>query len=478
MKAIVANLGFILQTTGVLTLLAVVPASIYGEQPSLIAFLITSVTFLAAGFGMNSLSQRKELDFKSSCILISMVFFLLGIIGSIPYFYTNIFASSGVWLKITNSIFESVSGYTTTGYSMIINLDSLPRSIVLYRSMTQWIGGIGIVFIIMVFFNSNDTLEKLGKAIGFQKMTATMTKTYLRIFGIYTAYTVLFFGILFATGLRDWVNNISVVFSAISTGGFSPVDNFSALIAFPNNLIISLLMIIGGTSLTVHYRIFTGNFKKAANLEFVVFISIIILFAIIFTLLTKVDIATSLFHIASASSTAGFSFIDLSNLAVSAKMLLFILMFIGGSTSSTAGGVKIMSIIIFVKSIPWVVKGVITGNLSKFVVRGKEFTYIDIYAALLLITIAIVIIVGFAFIFTSFGISLTDSVFALTSALSNTGLYAGIINNSLPMLLKLILILVMIVGRIGIITLLVAMTPKPAGSIPLKPDTARPDNVP
>jgi len=137
-----------------------------------------------------------------------------------------------------------------------------------------------------------------------------------------------------------------------------------------------------------------------------------------------------------------------------------------------------MSIIIFVKSIPWVVKGVITGNLSKFVVRGKEFTYIDIYAALLLITIAIVIIVGFAFIFTSFGISLTDSVFALTSALSNTGLYAGIINNSLPMLLKLILILVMIVGRIGIITLLVAMTPKPAGSIPLKPDTARPDNVP
>jgi trk system potassium uptake protein TrkH len=195
-------------------------------------------------------------------------------------------------------------------------------------------------------------------------------------------------------------------------------------------------------------------------LEFLVFISTVIFFSILFMLFTKADIATSFFHIVSASSTTGFSFIDLGNLHINAKMLLFILMFIGGCTSSTAGGVKIMSVIVFVKSIPWVIKGVITGNLSRFVIRGKELKYVEIYSNLLVIIIAIIIIVGFSFVFTSFGFSLTDSVFALTSALSNTGLYVGITNLSLPIILKLILILVMIVGRIGIITFLIALTPQ------------------
>jgi trk system potassium uptake protein TrkH len=244
MKAVVANLGFLLQTTGVVTLLAVIPASIYHEQTSLTAFLINSIVFLVSGFAMNALSRRKELNFKSSCILISVVFFLLGIIGAIPYLYTNVFASSDVISKITNSIFESVSGYTTTGYTMITSLDSLPRSIVFYRSLTQWIGGIGIVFIIMVFFNTSETLEELGRAIGFKKMTSTMTNTYIRILGIYVAYTLIFFGLLYATGLRDWINNISSVFSAISTGGFSPTDSPSIFPVFPNNLILGLLMIV------------------------------------------------------------------------------------------------------------------------------------------------------------------------------------------------------------------------------------------
>jgi trk system potassium uptake protein len=472
MKVVVANLGFILQTTGVITLLAVIPAFIYHEQTSLISFFITSAIFLVSGFVMNSQSERKELDFKASCILFSIVFLLLGIVGAIPYIYTNIFASSDVISKIINSLFESVSGYTTTGLTMVTNIDSLPRSIIFYRSLTQWIGGIGVVFVVLVFFNSTKGLDKLGDAIGIKKLTSTMTNSYIRILGIYAAYTLIFFCLLYATGLRDWINNISVVFSAISTGGFSPVDNLSTLIGFPNNLIIGLLMIIGGTSFTVHYRIFSGRLKSIVNLEFIVFISIIILFSVIFAFLTRVDIATSFFHIASASSTTGFSFIDLSTLAINAKMLLFVLMFIGGTTSSTAGGVKIISVLVFFKSIPWLMRGVITGNLGRFNFRGTELKFLNIYTYLLVITMAIAIIVIFAFAFTSYGYSLIDSVFALTSALSNTGLYVGITNLTLPIVLKLILILVMIVGRIGIVALFVALMPKIAEKTNLEPVSA------
>jgi trk system potassium uptake protein len=457
MKAIVANLGFILQTSGVVTLLALIPAFMYNEQTPLISFFITSTVFLVSGFAMNSLSQRKELDFKSSCILISIVFFLLGVVGAIPYLYSGIFSDSNIVSKIINSLFESVSGYTTTGFSMIIDASSLPKSIIFYRSLTQWIGGIGIVFIILVFFDSSKSLEQLGKAIGFTRMTSAIKNTYVRIFGIYSVYTLIFFGILYALGLRDWINNISLVFSSISTGGFSPVNDLSDIVVFPSNYIIALLMIIGGTSFTVHYRLFTGKFKKALNAELVIYLLFILFFTGIFWLITRTDLATSFFHVASASSTAGSSFIDIGNLAANAKMLLFILMFIGGTTSSTAGGVKIMSVLIFFKTIPWVIKGVMAGSLSRFIFRGKGLYFLDIATYLILILLTISLIIVFAFIFTSFGYTMVDSVFTLTSALSNTGLSAGITNPSLPLALKLILILVMIVGRIGIIAFCVAL---------------------
>ena len=229
MKAIVANLGFVLQTCGIITLFALPAGFIYNEQQPLIGFFITSTVFLVSGFFMNTLSQRKELDFKSSCVLISIAFFLLGVVGSIPYLFSNTFVDATFFSRIVNSIFESVSGYTTTGLSMIMSPDSLPKSMIFYRSLTQWIGGIGIVFIVLVFLNSNESLDSLGRAISLGKITSTIKKSYISVFLIYSAYTLIFVGILYASGLRDWVNNISLVFSTISTGGFSPINDFSTL---------------------------------------------------------------------------------------------------------------------------------------------------------------------------------------------------------------------------------------------------------
>jgi trk system potassium uptake protein TrkH len=460
MKAVIANLGFILQTTGIVTLFAVIPAFAYNEQKPLISFFITSVVFLVAGFLMNALCQRKELDFKSSCILISIAFFALGIIGAIPFLYSNVFTGADVTSKIINSFFESVSGYTSTGMSMITNLDTMPRSIIFYRGLTQWIGGIGIVFIVLVFFDSSDSLEKLGKAIGFKKLTSTMTNTYIRIFGIYSAYTIIFFGILYATGIRDWVTNISLVLSGISTGGFSPANDLSALMKFPSNIVMIFLMIAGATSFVVHFRIFLGKFKKAANLEFVVFVSLIFVFSIIFWLTSKADIAASFFHVTSAATTTGYSYINPGSMAPSAIILLLILMFIGGSTYSTAGGVKVMSIIIFFKSIYWIMKGIFNGNLEPFVLRRKELSYLDVSSSLVLIIVAMSIIILLAFVFTCFGYSMQDSIFEITAAISNGGLSVGIATPSLEAGLKLVLAFVMIIGRIGIIAFFIAILPK------------------
>ncbi len=463
MKAIIANLGFVLQTSGIITLFALPVAFIYNEKEPLIGFFITSTVFLVSGFLMDVLIQRKELDYKSSCILISIVFFLLGVVGSIPYLYAHAFADSDLSARIVNSFFESVSGYTTTGLTMIMDPDSLPRSIIFYRGLTQWIGGIGIVFIVLVLLNSGEALDRLGRAISLGKIKSPIKKSYITVFLLYSAYTLIFVGILYAVGLRDWVNNVSLVFSTVSTGGFSPLTDFSTLDKFPVNAILAVLMIIGATSFAVHYKLFSGKFKKAINAETIVLVAAILICTVIFSLLTKSGMATAFFQTASASTTTGYSFAGLTALAINAKMLLFILMFIGGASSSTAGGVKIISIIMFFKSIPWLLRGVITGELGSFTFEGRELKHVEILSYLLLIILTIVIITGCAFVFTFFGFSLVDSVFELTSALSNTGLSVGITGLSLPIILKMILVLVMIVGRIGIITLFVALAPKVGG---------------
>jgi trk system potassium uptake protein TrkH len=478
MKAIIANLGFVLQTSGLITLFAIPVGLIYNEQLPLIALFMTAAVFLGSGFLLNALCQRKDLDFKSSCILISLTFLLLGIIGSIPYLYTNTFADTALTSRIVNSIFESVSGFTTTGLSMVLDPESLPRSIIFYRGLTQWIGGIGIVFIVLVFLTSSETLSGIGKAISLGKITSTIKKSYISIFLIYSAFTLLFVAILYAAGLRDLVNNFSLVFSTVSTGGFSPVNNFSSLDTFPVNVILAILMIIGAMSFTVHYKLFTGKFRRFINVEAIILIAIILICSVIYFLLTGYGIFTAFFQIASASSTTGYSFGDLASLAINAKMILFVLMFIGGSSYSTAGGVKVISIVMFFKSIPWILKGAISGNLSSLTFEDQEVEHLEILSYMLVIILTILIILACAFIFTFFDFSLVDSVFELTSALSNTGLSVGITGLSLPIILKLILVLVMIIGRIGIITLFVALSarwirqPKPVNSnIPKSVDT-------
>jgi trk system potassium uptake protein len=136
------------------------------------------------------------------------------------------------------------------------------------------------------------------------------------------------------------------------------------------------------------------------------------------------------------------------------------LMFVGGMTSSTAGGLKVMNMLVFFKSIPWVIKGVLSGELGKFTIRGREYKHLEVFSPLVVIILGVVIIIGSAFAFMGYGFSMVDSIFNMTSTLSNTGLYVGAAASALPAVLKLILTVLMIVGRIGLIALLVALFPK------------------
>lgn len=459
MKSILANLGFVLQFAGLFILIPIAIAFYFNEMPALISFFITSIVFLGLGFLLNVLCERKELDFKSSCALVTIVFVLLALIGSIPYFYTKTFSDQNIFSEFSNSFFESASGYTTTGLTLVKDPDVLPESIVFYRSLTQWIGGLGIVYIFLAFFYPGNAITQFSKAIGIESL-GDIKKTFISVLLIYCLFTGIFILIFYAIGIKNIINATSLVFSTISTGGFSPTKDLSAMFVFPNNLIWNFVMIVGATNFIVHYNFFTAKLRKIFTPELITLILIILSVTILVSLIANFDPITSFFHVTSTSTTTGFGFLDLSKLSESVKVIFIIIMLIGGSRFATAGGFKIARILLLFKSIPWGIRQAITRKEEKLMFNGKELHTTEIFQHILIVLLGIFIVFIVALIFSLSGFSFTDSLFEVSSAFATTGHSVGITSIELLPALKWLLAIVMILGRIEVLPFLIAISPK------------------
>ena len=453
-RNVLTNLGFLLQLAGIFAIFPTGTAFYLGEKEAAVSFLITALVFLAVGFFLNSLSERKELDFKASSALLVIVFLMLGLFGSIPYLYLGVFGNNSNPLNaFTNSFFQSISGYTSTGLNLIQNVESLPRSLVLYMSLTQWVGGLGIVFLLLVFFYPERKLEKLKEATNVASLSGSLRKSFLGVLEIYLFYTIAFFAVLVLLGLSV-VNSLSLVFSGLSTGGFSPVSDLSTLLTAPVGLVVSIVMLFGGISFAVHYNLLRRKFREAVTVELVFFLSIIVFFSILLAVVQQINLADSFFHVISASTTTGFSYMKLTDLNASSKMIFILLMFVGGSAFSTAGGIKVWRIIIFLKSIPWTLRRFLRLDKTDLQIGKQRIEENEIILTFSYMLLAIASIVIFSFVFTLYGFSLIDSAFEVTAALGTVGLSIGVTNVSLPAILKWLLIIEMILGRVEIMSLL------------------------
>lgn len=425
MKAVFANLGFILQFAGLLMTLPIIAGFYFNEINALISFFITAFSMFAFGFILNAVAERKALDLKSSSILVSLTFFIIGFLGAIPYIYLNVFNDSDIISILTDSYFESISGFTTTGFSLIKDLDSLPRSLIFYRSLTHWIGGIGVVFIFLVFFYPETVIERFGRSLGIEKIGENLKKTFISILLVYSVF-ILFFAVLFyLVGLSDFINSLGIAFGSLMTGGFSPVNDLTPFISFPFDILMIFMMILGATNFLILNRILLGKWKKIMTSEFNVMIGIIVIFSILIFLVSDNDIISSFFHVVSASTNTGYSYMSFSSLSSNLKLIFILLMFIGGNTLSTAGGIKTLRLIILLKAIPVILKRHITGKPERLEVAGRTINDSDLLIHVLIIFLGIALIFGGSFFISSYGFSFSDSLFESTSAFSTTGLTTG-----------------------------------------------------
>jgi len=268
-----------------------------------------------------------------------VVFLWLGVclLGAFPFYF------SGFFPNFTDALFESISGFTTTGATVLADIETLPDWLLLWRAMTQWLGGMGILLTVtMLPFFSSDGNQRLSKA--------------RILLLIYAALTALQFVLLVIFGM-NWFDALTHSFSTVSTGGFSIRNNGVAYYNSPAvEWVSTVFMFMAGTNLYLIWLILRGKAASVTrNSEIKAYAGIVLIAAVVITVLIRTQSSTltalrqALFHVTSLISTTGFYAADYGKWVPTAQGVLFFLLFTGGCFGSVAGGIKIFRYVILSK---------------------------------------------------------------------------------------------------------------------------------
>ncbi len=369
-------LGALLATIGVLMLVPLIPWWLYNDQLQYgtEASVFTYPAFSCIFFG---LLTQKKIPFRvptieGAMIITALGWLLCGIVGGIPFM-------TGLDKSFIDAFFEAVSGFTTTGITVFTGLDTMPRSILFWRSFTQWLGGLGILtFFLAVSFRGGSAAAVLFSAEGHKISTTRpvpgIAHTLSILWGIYTFFTVLSL-LLFLAGGMDFFDALNHSFTCISTGGFSTHDasiGYYAAHGYSHAVFIEyatiLIMLAGGTNFLVHYKVLTGNVKTLfTDFEMKWYWGILAgsVVLICFDHFQRMQLPlpqivhdfhgvfrSALFQVASMLTSTGYLTVDINSSffhAVS-KQLFMIIMVIGGCVGSTAGGIKVLRLAILAKA--------------------------------------------------------------------------------------------------------------------------------
>ena len=495
-KPIFGNLGFIMQFAGILMIVPAIFGTLLNELESAASIYLAVISMSLTGFILNTLGEKTTLNLKQSSIVVVSSFTLLTLYGSLPYMYINPFELNFDSLSIfVSSVLESSSGYTTTGISTIENPETLPESLVFYRSYTQWVGGLSFVYLVMALYYPETKLATMrnmiaGGILKFRELLSTISI-------IFVIYTVIFILLIFFMGNIHLIEAVSLSFTTLVTGGFIPDSTIFDSINSYQLILIMAGMMIAALPFGFHYGIFSKELKSPRlSMEIIVYLFFVFLLAVLFTIIepsiSTHDWLTSVFHVVSASTTTGFSFINLSSLSVEGKLFLIFVMLVGGTAFSTAGGIKIARFLLIFQKLkgntiflsmsdaftPLSISSTAIQfrkhrNGQKFSITKKnvsksknDLVYHDsqklsllsdkafrdaIFVIILFIILSIVSATTISYINK---IDFIDALFESSAALSNTGFSVGITTMDLDLVSKLILSINMVLGRFEIIALL------------------------
>ncbi|MEL7219728.1 MAG: potassium transporter TrkG [Bacteroidota bacterium] len=466
-------LGVLLMIIGLLMWTGV-PVSLYfqsGDGAALgFSGLICIVSGLFARLALKT--DNKSIRKREGYLIVALGWLTMVFFGMLPYLL------SGVIPTITDALFETVSGMTTTGASILTDIEAQPPGILYWRSLTQWIGGMGIIVLTIAIF----PLLGIGGVELFvaeapgptsDKIHPRISETAKRLWLIYVGLTFVLTIILFLEGMSMY-EAINHALTTMATGGFSTRNTSMAAFSPTIQYTTCLFMFLAGTNYTILYLSFKGKLKRVwSSTEFKAYIFLILAL----TLLVSISVHAaasisweqafrdSLFQIISLITTTGFVSADYTSWSMGLSLLFFMMLFLGACAGSTSGGIKIIRHLVFFKNSYLEFKrlihprAIVPLRLDGEIVKGRIITHIIIFLLLYL----------FLFVFGSLvlawmGLDLLTALGATATSLGNVGPAIGKVGPVdnfawLPDQAKLFLSFLMLLGRLELFTILVLFTP-------------------
>jgi trk system potassium uptake protein TrkH len=439
---ILHELGILISFIGIIMMIPVFVGMYFNEQ--IYYFFYPSFVFIIIGILITKFTKPISIKLKHAMVISALAWLFASLIGAIP-FYIGIENFGYV-----DGVFESMSAWTTTGFTLIGDVESLPHTLQFWRSLEQWIGGIGVLVMVISILSKAGASAYYRAEAREEKILPSTTSTVKKIWQIYLLYTSIGVGLLYLCGLSLW-EATNICMCGISTGGMS-ISNSS----FPYNdfakIVMIIIMAIGGiVSFAVHHKILTG--KYIDDIQTKVAIPIILFTSFIIAISSNINPIDAVFTVVSAMTSTGYSTINIPSLSNLSLAILIFIMMIGGSTGTTTGGIKLIRLVIMFKSFYYKLKGAVyPSNAIIYKKLGKNHLssnlIIDAY------------IVGFTYMlhymfgtlfFISLGYDPFKSAFEAVSLVANMGLSVDIVSHDLNLLGKLLGIFSMWIGRLEII---------------------------
>ena len=416
----------------------------------------------------------KKVRIQDAFVVVSLSWVVASVIGALPYYL------HGMVPTYTDAFYEAMSGFTTTGGSVLVDIEVHPRGLLFWRALTHWIGGMGIIVLslaILPFIGVGGIHLYKAEVPGFavEKLTPRLHRTALRLWGVYILLTAAQVVLLHLGGMSLF-ESLAHSFSTIATGGLSPLNRS---IAHYNSAyfdwVITFFMFISGINFVLHYRFLLGNFGIHGRDEECRVYSGIVLFSIVTTavVLLRSGVYSTVsdalrygaFQVVSVITSTGFFTADYEQWPAYTHFLFILLMFLGGSTGSTAGGLKALRVLALARLVRAETvsslhpRGVfpvrVRGRIATSEARASITTFFVLYMAIFALGAAVLAALGLDFI---------TAVSGSASALGNTGPGFGAIGptdnfSAIPMAAKWVLCLLMLMGRLELYTVLLIARP-------------------
>jgi len=472
-KIIGRVLGILLIMEGI-CMLTIIPVSLYYREGDLVPVLISSAVTLVAGIVLSQVfrSHNSTIGKREGYLIVTGSWIVFSLFGSLPFIIGKAIPS------YTDAFFETISGFTTTGASILTDIESMSHGLLYWRSMTQWLGGMGIIVLSLAIL----PILKIGSMQLFSaevpgptpdKLHPKVRETAKRLWLIYLGFTITE-AILLKLGGMSVFDAICHSFTTMATGGYSTKTASIAAFDTPYiQYVITIFMIIAGTNFSLAYFGLHGRFRKIfSNDEFIFYISLLLIFILGVTAVLhfshghvfEESFRKASFQVVSIVTTTGYATADYCSWGPFLILVIFILMFTGGSAGSTGGGIKMIRLLLLAKNSRQELRRLIHPNaVIPLRINHKAVPQNVIYNVLAFIVFYFLITGLSAMIISAMGYDLSSSFSSVAATLGNIGPGLGKVGPTMnyahfPVFGKWFLSFLMLLGRLELFTVLVLFT--------------------